>query len=99
MCIEEIYVTLHVKEINMKRSTIIIISVVLLFSSCAKEFNNVYKSNDYMYKYEYAKECFATGKYTRAATLLSELINLLKGTDYAEESLYMLGMAQYNDHD
>ncbi|MCH4147250.1 MAG: outer membrane protein assembly factor BamD [Prevotella sp.] len=83
----------------MKRSTIIIISVVLLFSSCAKEFNNVYKSNDYMYKYEYAKECFATGKYTRAATLLSELINLLKGTDYAEESLYMLGMAQYNDHD
>jgi outer membrane protein assembly factor BamD len=52
-----------------------------------------------MYKYEYAKECFATGKYTRAATLLSELINLLKGTDYAEESLYMLGMAQYNDHD
>ena len=72
---------------------------MLLFSSCAKEFNSVYKSNDYLYKYEYAKECFATGKYARAATLLSELINILKGTDYAEESLYMLGMAQYNDQD
>lgn len=83
----------------MKRSIIIIISIVLLFSSCAKEFNSVYKSNDYLYKYEYAKECFATGKYARAATLLSELINILKGTDYAEESLYMLGMAQYNDQD
>lgn len=90
---------MHVKEINMKKSIIIIVSIVLLFSSCAKEFNSVYKSNDYLYKYEYAKECFATGKYARAATLLSELINILKGTDYAEESLYMLGMAQYNDQD
>lgn len=99
MYIREIYVTLHIKEINMKKSIIIIVSIVLLFSSCAKEFNSVYKSNDYLYKYEYAKECFATGKYARATTLLSELINILKGTDYAEESLYMLGMAQYNDQD
>ncbi len=74
-------------------------SAVLLFSSCAKEFNQVYKSSDYRYKYEYAKECFANGKYTRAVTLLQELIVQAKGTAEAEESLYMLGMAEYNDRD
>lgn len=83
----------------MKRPFIIMFSGLLLITSCAKEFNNVYKSSDYQYKYEYAKECFAIGKYTRAATLLSELITLMKGTDKAEESLYMLGMAQYNGKD
>ncbi len=72
---------------------------LLLFSSCAKEFNQVYKSTDYHYKYEYAKECFANGKYTRAVTLLQELIVQAKGTAEAEESLYMLAMAEYCDRD
>lgn len=99
MLIKEIYVTLQLKAEDMKKTVIIMFSGLLLLSGCAKEFNNVYKSSDYMYKYEYAKECFAKGKYTRAVTLLNELITLLKGTDNAEESLYMLAMAQYNDKD
>ena len=64
-------------------------------SSCAHEFNQVYRTSDYNYKYEYAKECFANGKYTRAITLLSDLIAVQKGTDNAQECLYMLAMAQY----
>ena len=71
----------------------------LLFTSCANEFNKVYKTNDYSYKYEYAKECYAQGKYTRASTLLQGLVTLQKGTDNAQESLYMLGMAEYNSKD
>jgi outer membrane protein assembly factor BamD len=73
--------------------------MILLLSSCAKEFNQVYKSNDYDYKYEYAKECFANGKYQRAITLLTDLITIEKGTDNAQESLYMLGMAEYTSKD
>lgn len=42
------------------------------------------------------KNYFAKGQYNRAATLLNELIAILKGTDKAEESLYMLGMSYYN---
>lgn len=83
----------------MKKAILALFSVVLLFSSCAKEFNQVYKSADYRYKYEYAKECFANGKYTRAVTLLQELIVQAKGTAEAEESLYMLAMAEYCDRD
>lgn len=70
-----------------------------LFSGCATEFNRVYKSGDYAYKYEYAKECYANGKYMHAVSLLQELVTILKGTDSGEESLYMLAMAEYCDRD
>ncbi|MBR3284234.1 MAG: outer membrane protein assembly factor BamD [Alloprevotella sp.] len=73
--------------------------VVSLFSSCAKEFNAVYKSTDYDYKYEYAKECFANGKFMRAITLLEELVTIQKGTDNGQECLYMLAMAEFCNMD
>lgn len=76
-----------------------ILSALMLLSGCAHEFNQVYKSQDNNYKYEFAKEAFAKGKYTQASTLLEELIMVMKGTDNAEESLYMLGMAHYNNKD
>lgn len=79
----------------MKGLSVLAISSVLLFASCAHEFNQVYKSSDYNYKYEYAKECFAKGKYVKSITLLQDVVTLLKGTDNGEESLYMLAMAQY----
>lgn len=83
----------------MKKTIVAACSVVLLLSSCAKEFNQVYKSQDYRYKYEYAKECFANGKYDRASTLLQELIIPEKGSQDAQECLYMLGMAEYCNQD
>ena len=71
----------------------------MLLSGCAKEFNSVYKSGDIKYRYEYAKESFALGKYQRAATLLQDLIVPEKGTQDAQECLYMLGMAEYKNMD
>lgn len=83
----------------MKKSVISLILAVLLFSGCAQEFNSVYKTDNYRYKYEFAKECFAKGKYAQAITLLQTLIAIEKGTDDGEECLYMLAMAQYNTGD
>ena len=80
----------------MKNYISVAILAALLLTSCANEFNKVYKTSDYSYKYEYAKECFAKGKYVRASTLLQGLVTMQKGTDNAQESLYMLGMAEYN---
>lgn len=79
----------------MRKIIIGSLSMLLLFSGCATEFNNVYKFGDYQYKYEYAKESFANGKYGRAITLLQELVTIEKGTDNAEESLYMLAMSEF----
>ncbi len=82
----------------MKKNLLIALLAALLCSSCG-EYNKLLKSTDYEYKYEAAKNYFAKGQYSRASTLLNELITILKGTDKAEESLYMLGMCYYNQKD
>lgn len=79
----------------MKKYLIAACSALLLFASCAQEFNNVYKSNDYLYKYEYAKEAFANGKYNKAITILQSIVTQQKGTKDAEDCLYMLAMSEY----
>ena len=90
----------HSKDIKMKKYAYIIpLLCIALLSSCAAEFNRVYKSNDIDYKYEFAKECFAIGKFNQAVVLLQELVTIQKGTDKAQECLYMLGMAEYCDRD
>ena len=89
-------VTLHPE---MKKSLIIGTCMTLLLCSCAGEFNKVYKSTDNDYRYEYAKEAFAMGKFQQAATLLEEIITLKKGSEEEQESLYMLAMAQYCNRD
>ena len=83
----------------MKKMLFTLSLAALLLTGCAGEFNKVYKSTDLNYRYEYAKQSFAEGKFTRAATLLMELITQKKGHDDAEEALYMLGMSEYKSHD
>ena len=83
----------------MKKVLLMLAAACLLLTGCAGEFNKVYKSTDMSYRYEYAKQSFAEGRYTRAAALLMELITQKKGRDDAEEALYMLGMAEYKSGD
>lgn len=84
---------------NMKCILSLSLGLVILLTGCASEFSSVYKTADNVYKYEYAKQCFAMGKFDNAATLLAELITIQKGKTTAQESLYMLGMAQYCNRD
>lgn len=83
----------------MKKNILITFILSLLLTSCAQEYNQVYKSTDYTYKYEYAKECFAKRKYSFAVPLLQDLVTIQKGTDNAQECLYMLAMAEYGMRD
>ena len=80
---------------KMKKYIIIALVSGSVLTSCG-EYNKVLKSTDYEYKYEAAKSYFGKGQNTKAAAILEELITILKGTDKAEESLYMLGMTYYN---
>lgn len=61
----------------------------LLFVSCS-EYTAVLKSNDYEYRYETAKALYMDGHYRQAAELFGMLLAPLKGTQYGEESLFML---------
>ena len=83
----------------MKKTIIALLSAAFLMSGCANEFNRLYKSQDMAYKYEAAKQYFALGKYQQAATLLQDVVTSQKGRNNAQESLYMLGMALYNNKD
>ncbi|MBR3079276.1 MAG: outer membrane protein assembly factor BamD [Prevotella sp.] len=83
----------------MNKNIIITLWMAVLLSGCSHEFSTVYKSRDNAYKYEYAKQCFALGKFSNATTLLQELVTMQKGRTNAQECLYMLGMAQYCNRD
>lgn len=73
----------------MKRKLSYILVLFITLTSCG-EYNKLLKSSDYELKYEYAKKYFDQKKYSKATTLLEELVPLYKGTDKAEESLYLL---------
>lgn len=82
----------------MKKYIAIALLSGAFLTSCG-EYNRVLKSTDYEYKYEAAKSYFGKGQYTKASALLEELITILKGTENAQESLYMLAMSYYNQGD
>ena len=83
----------------MKKTLTFALILQLMLVGCANEYNRIYKTSNVAYRYEYAKECFANGKYGRATILLTDIITMFKNTANAEESLYMLAMSQYLDRD
>lgn len=76
-----------------------LVSSLILLCSCAQEFNAVYKSTDYSYRYEYAKEMYAKGKFSRASLLFGDMVTIMKGTDNGEECLFLYGMSSYHAKD
>jgi len=83
----------------MIKNSILTLFLATLLCGCASEFNRVYKDGDNAYKYEYAKACFAQGKFQQAATLLQDVVTSQKGRANGEESLYLLGMSQLCNKD
>ena len=74
------------------------VALMMALTSCG-EYVKVQKSNDYNYKFEYAKRAFEQKKYVQAATLLKDCVTVFKGSDKAEESLYLLAMSHYENRD
>ena len=83
----------------MKKTVIIASISALLMCSCTSEYQAVSKYGDNEMKYEFAKEAFARGKFQQASLLLQEVVTMKKGSDEAQECLYMLAMAQYGNLD
>ena len=84
----------------MKRKSIVtglLCSSLFLMSSCM-EYNRVVKTQDYEYKYEAAKQYYAEGMYNRSATILGDILSVLKGTDKGEESLYLTALCYMKSH-
>lgn len=82
----------------MKKVVFLLMMITFLFSSCG-EYNKILKSTDYELKYSYAKKYFNAKQYTKAATLLDEIVPIFKGSAFAEESLYLLAQSYYGQKD
>lgn len=82
----------------MKKVLFFTMLITILLSSCG-EYNKILKSTDYELKYSYAKKYFNAKQYSKSATLLDELVPIMKGTAYAEESLYLLAQSYYGQKD
>lgn len=81
------------------RKSIFAYSILLLGLTSCGEFAAVQKTTDYEYRYEVAKACFVEGRYGNAASLLTDLLGVMKGTQNGEESLYMLAQAEFHNRD
>lgn len=82
----------------MKLRFFYLLTLTVLLSACG-EYNKILKSTDRDLRYTYAKKYFEEGKYNRTIALLEDLVAYQKGTENAEESLYMLAQSYYKTKD
>lgn len=87
-------------KLYIRHFTMFTLMLMLLVNmgSC-KEYTAVQKTTDFEYRYEVAKAYFMEGNYTKSVSLLSDLVGVLKGSQYGEESLFLLAQAEYGHKD
>jgi len=78
-------------------SVILLLSVVVFFSSC--RFQKLLKSSDYDEKYAMALEFYNHQDYNRALQLMDQIVPIYKGTDKAQELEYMYAMSYFMQSD
>jgi outer membrane protein assembly factor BamD len=84
----------NARYLGMKKLVTCLMALVLLVG--CTQYAKVQKSMDYEYKYELAKAYYVQGEYSQASSLLEEVLAFMKGSAYAEESLFMLAMCYYD---
>lgn len=82
----------------MRKYLLSIVSLLFLLCSCG-EYTKILKSADIDEKYEYAQVYYNQGKYTRAITLLEDVVPMYRGTEDAENALYLLAMSHFKMKD
>lgn len=85
-------------KMSFKNIVLLLGLCVVALTSCG-EYNKLLKSNDPDEKYDYAKIYFEQGKYAKAATLLSDVVPIYRGTEEAENALWLLAMSYFNQKD
>lgn len=85
-------------RIKMTKRLLPVLLLSVLAASCG-EYSYLQKTSDVEYRYDAAKAYYAMGRYGRACEILGEVLAPLKGSDYGEESLFLLGMAKYKNKD
>jgi outer membrane protein assembly factor BamD len=75
------------------------IGLLALFLASCSDYQKLLSSTDYDLKYKRAIEYFDKKDYTRASTLMEELLTIYRGTEKAEEVNYRYAYCYYNQQD
>lgn len=67
-----------------------------LLTGCG-EYQRVLKSTDPREKLAYARKAYDQKRFVQSSTLLNDIVLQLKGSEEAEEALYLLGMSYYEN--
>ncbi|MCM1075922.1 MAG: outer membrane protein assembly factor BamD [Bacteroides sp.] len=80
------------------RKYFVLLATALLLTSCG-EYQRALKSTDANYRLDYAKRAFEAKRYTQASTVLEDIITQFKGSEKAEDALYLLALSNYENKD
>lgn len=80
------------------RKYLLMLLVAAAMCSCG-EYNKVLKSTDPDVKLEFAKKAFEQKKYVQASTVLTDIVDVFRGQEKAEDALYLLALSHYENKD
>lgn len=81
---------------KIMRKLFILTLLAVSLTGCG-EYQKVLKSSDPNEKLEYAKRAFEEKRYAQSYTLLKDIVAQFKGSEKAEETLYLLGLSYYEN--
>lgn len=88
----------NIRYISFAIRLLLLLVCVVAMDSC-KRIGALEKSTDFEYRYEAAKAYYFEGQYKKAAPMLTDLIGVFKGTQFGEESLFLLAQAEFGARD
>ncbi|SFF82871.1 Beta-barrel assembly machine subunit BamD [Sunxiuqinia elliptica] len=80
--------------IKMKNLIVFALFLLVAATSCS-DYNKVVKSTDYEFKYKKALEYYEDEEFVRSSQLLSELVNIYRGTSRADEVYYYYAKSHF----
>ncbi len=83
----------------MNRIVLLLLSVVLLGSSCSNKFGKIMKSKDYEYKYKMAEQYYANKNFNYAQQLFEDIFPYVKGSTRYEDMYYKFAYSYYYQDD
>lgn len=86
------------RKMSIKNIVVILALALVSLTSCG-EYTKLLKSSDPDEKYDYAKVYYEQGRYSRSATLLTDVVSYYRGTEEAENALWLLAMSYFNQKD
>lgn len=87
------------KKTAFKYQALLSLLMALTLLTGCSGYNKVLKSSDYDYRYEFAKALYIDGKYTNASSMIEDCIIRFRGSDKAEEAVFLLANCYFNIQD